>query len=200
MRVGYARVSGIDQHPEAQIHALEAAGCEVVFTDHGVSGKLARRPELDAALRHLRTGDALVITRLDRLGRSSLHLLEIGQQLEQRGVALVATEQSIDTGTAIGKMFYTILAAVAEFERDLLIERTREGLATARKQGRTGGRKPKMGPGQAEHARKLYDQRDADGKPVYTVTDLAAKFGVSRSTVYNYLSITDTADRTTASI
>lgn len=196
MRVGYGRVSTRDQHPEAQRDALAAAGVadDNLYIDHGVSGKLARRQQLDLALRVLREGDQLVITKLDRLGRSLKHLIELSEEFQRRGVALVVLDQGIDTSTPAGRLFFHMIGAVAEFEAAMLSERTQDGLAAAKARGRTGGRKPKMGPGQAEHARKLYDQRDADGKPVYSVNDLATKFGVSRSTMYNSLSTTADGD------
>ncbi|MCH2220969.1 MAG: recombinase family protein, partial [Dechloromonas sp.] len=116
MRIGYARVSTRDQHPEAQRDALTAAGCDQIFLDK-VSGKLARRPELDKALLSAnRVGDQLVVTKLDRLGRSLEHLIELSKRLQGAGVDLVVLDQGIDTSTAIGRMFFQILGAVAEFE------------------------------------------------------------------------------------
>ena len=116
MRIGYARVSTRDQNPGAQQDALTAAGCEQIFTDK-VSGKLARRPELDKALLvACRRGDQLVVTKLDRLGRSLEHLIDLSAGLQQRGVDLVVLDQGIDTSTAVGRMFFQILGAIAEFE------------------------------------------------------------------------------------
>jgi len=152
VRIGYARVSTRDQHPEAQADVLHAAGCERVSTDKA-SGKLARRPELDEALRGLRAGDQLVVTKLDRLGRSLEHLIELSNQLQARGVDLVVLDQGIDTSTALGRMFSQILGSIAEFEDALMAERTRDGLAAARARGRTGGQKPKLGPRQVKLAR-----------------------------------------------
>ena len=114
MRIGYGRVSTRDQHPEAQDDALSAAGCERVFIDKA-SGKLARRPQLDAALHSAREGDQLVITKLDRLGRSLEHLIELSKDLQQREVDLVVLDQGIDTSTAVGRMFFQILGSIAEF-------------------------------------------------------------------------------------
>jgi hypothetical protein len=126
MRIGVARVSTRDQHPEAQEDALQAAGCQKVFTDKA-SGKLARRPELDKALLVLREGDQLVVTKLDRLGRSLEHLIQLSKQLQAQGVALVVLDQGIDTSTAVGRMFFQILGAIAEFEHALMSERTMDG-------------------------------------------------------------------------
>ena len=145
MRIGYGRVSTRDQHPEAQHDALTAAGCDEIFIDKA-SGKLARRPELDKALLSAnRAGDQLVVTKLDRLGRSLEHLIELSKLLQARGVDLVVLDQGIDTSTAVGRLFFQIIGAIAEFEHALMSERTMDGLAAARARGRTGGQKPKPG-------------------------------------------------------
>ncbi|GLD45474.1 DNA-invertase [Mycobacterium kiyosense] len=187
MRIGYARVSTRDQHPEAQRDALTAAGCDQIFLDK-VSGKLARRPELDKALLSAnRVGDQLVVTKLDRLGRSLEHLIELSKRLQGAGVDLVVLDQGIDTSTAIGRMFFQILGAVAEFEHTLMSERTMDGLAAARARGRTGGQKPKLGPRQVKLAQQMYDEKDEHGKRRYTVEQIAAEFGVTRPTIYRHL-------------
>ncbi|MCY0954066.1 recombinase family protein [Streptomyces sp. H27-S2] len=185
MRIGVARVSTRDQHPEAQQDALRAAGCEKVFTDKA-SGKLARRPELDKALMVARDGDQLVVTRLDRLGRSLENLIELSKRLEAEGVDLVVLDQGIDTSTAAGRMFFQILGAVAEFEHALMSERTVDGLEAARARGRTGGQKPKLGPRQVQLAREMYDSGDC------TVQQIANEFGVTRPTIYRHLDRTAT--------
>jgi DNA invertase Pin-like site-specific DNA recombinase len=191
MRIGYARVSTRDQHPEAQRDALLTAGCdpEHVHIDKA-SGKLARRPELDKALLVLREGDQLVVTKLDRLGRSLTHLIDLSADLQRRGVDLVVLDQGIDTSTAVGRMFFQILGAIAEFEHALMSERTMDGLAAARARGRTGGQKPKLGPRQVTLARLMYDELGEDGKRRYTVADIAAEFGVTRPTIYRALETT----------
>ena len=186
MRIGYGRVSTRDQHPEAQRDALAAAGCEQVFTDTA-SGKLARRPELDRALLVARPGDQLVITKLDRLGRSLEHLIELSHQLQDRGVDLVVLDQGIDTSTAVGRMFFHVLGAIAEFEHALMSERTRDGLAAARSRGRTGGQKPKLTVRQAKIARDMYEDKGDDGRRAYTVQQIADEFGVTRPTIYRHL-------------
>ena len=188
MRVGYARVSTRDQHPEAQHDALLSAGCTPghIYIDK-VSGKLARRPELDKALLVLREGDQLAVTKLDRLGRSLAQLIALSAELQQRGVDLVVLDQGIDTSTAVGRMFFQILGAIAEFEHALMSERTLDGLAAARARGRTGGQKPKLGPRQVKLARQMYDQLGDDGKRRYTVAAIAAEFGVTRPTIYRAL-------------
>jgi DNA invertase Pin-like site-specific DNA recombinase len=187
MRIGYGRVSTRDQHPEAQHDALTAAGCEQIFLDKA-SGKLARRPELDKALLSAnRPGDQLVVTKLDRLGRSLEHLIELSNTLQAKGVDLVVLDQGIDTSTAVGRMFFHILGAIAEFEHALMSERTLDGLAAARARGRTGGQKPKLGPRQVKLARQMYDELDDTGKRRHTVQQIADEFGVTRPTIYRHL-------------
>ncbi|WP_444965507.1 recombinase family protein [Sinomonas atrocyanea] len=188
MRVGYGRVSTRDQHVDAQRDALAAVGCEQVFVD-SVSGKLASRPGLEKALLSAnRAGDQLVVTKLDRLGRSLENLIELSKQLQAKGVDLVVLDQGIDTSTAVGKMFFHILGAIAEFEHALMSERTRDGLAAARARGRTGGQKPKLGPRQVRLARQMYEETGPDGKRAHTVAQIAAEFGVTRPTIYRHLS------------
>ncbi|WP_422935017.1 recombinase family protein [Sinomonas sp. P47F7] len=188
MRVGYGRVSTRDQHADAQRDALAAAGCDPVFVD-SASGKLASRPELDKALLSAnRAGDQLVVTKLDRLGRSLENLIALSRRFQAQGVDLVVLDQGIDTSTPVGTMFFHILGAIAEFERALMSERTRDGLAAARARGRTGGQKPKLGPREVKLARQVYDETGPDGKRAYTVAQIAAEFGVTRPTIYRYLS------------
>lgn len=187
MRIGYGRVSTRDQHPEAQHDALHGAGCDEIFLDKA-SGKLARRPELDKALLSAnRTGDQFVVTKLDRLGRSLEHLIELSKLLQARGVDLVVLDQGIDTSTAVGRMFFQILGSIAEFEHALMSERTMDGLAAARARGRTGGQKAKLGPRQVRLAREMYEETGADGKRKHTVAQIAAEFGVTRPTIYRHL-------------
>jgi DNA invertase Pin-like site-specific DNA recombinase len=176
MRIGYGRVSTRDQNPAAQRDALAAAGCAQVFIDKA-SGKLARRPELDNALLVARPGDQLVVTKLDRLGRSLEHLIDLSKDLDARSVDLVMLDQGIDTSTAVGRMFFQILGAIAEFEHTLMSERTMDGLAAARARGRTGGQKPKLTPRQARIAQQMYEETGPDGKRRYTVAQIAAEFG-----------------------
>jgi DNA invertase Pin-like site-specific DNA recombinase len=186
MRVGYGRVSTRDQILDAQRDALAAAGCEQVFVDKA-SGKLARRPELDKALLVARTGDQLVVTKLDRLGRSLEHLIALSNGLQATGVDLVVLDQGIDTSTALGRMFFQILGSIAEFEHALMSERTRDGLEAARARGRTGGQKPKLTARQAKIARDMYDEKGPDGRRAHTVAAIAAEFGVSRPAIYRHL-------------
>jgi DNA invertase Pin-like site-specific DNA recombinase len=186
VRIGYGRVSTRDQHLHAQRDALEAAGCRPIFVDTA-SGKLASRPKLEEALELGTAGDQLVITKLDRLGRSLEHLIALSKQLDARGVDLVVLDQGIDTSTPVGRMFFHILGAIAEFEHALMSERTRDGLAASRARGRTGGQKPKLTAHLAKLARAMYDEVGADGKRLHTVQEIADKFGVTRPTIYRHL-------------
>ena len=187
MRVGYGRVSTREQSSDGQRDALVAAGCDEIFIDKA-GGKLASRPELDKALlTAARAGDQLVVTKLDRLGRSLEHLIALSTQLQTRGVDLVVLDPGIDTSTAVGRMFFQILGAIAEFEHALMSERTRDGLDAARARGRTGGQKPKLSARQATIAQAMYDELGADGRRAHTVQQIADEFGVTRPTIYRHL-------------
>jgi DNA invertase Pin-like site-specific DNA recombinase len=179
IRLGYARVSTREQNLDAQLDALHAAGCRKVFTDKA-SGKLARRPEWDRLLELLGPGDQLVITRLDRAGRSVAHLVQLAAELDERGVALVVLHQGIDTSTPAGRLTFHVLAALGEFVADLIGENTREGLAAAKARGRVGGRPTVMTPGKLAVARQLADQG-------VQPAEIARTIGVGRATVYRHL-------------
>ncbi len=188
-RIGYGRVSTRDQNPDSQRDALLAAGCDPghLFIDLGVTGKLASRPQWDACLEYLRPGDVLVITRLSRAARSLRNLLEVVDQLRERQIDLVVLRQSIDTTTPAGRLAFHVMAAIDEFQRELIVESTREGLAAARARGRTGGRKAKLSPAQVRLARQLYDETGEDGKRARTVEAIAGMLGVTRTTIYRSL-------------
>ncbi|MEV0217358.1 recombinase family protein [Micromonospora sp. NPDC050695] len=128
-----------------------------------------------------------MVTKLDRLGRSLEHLIELSVRLQERGVDLVVLDQKIDTSTAMGRMFFQILGSIAEFEHALMSERTLDGLAAARARGRTGGQKPKLTPRQAKIAQEMYEETGPDGRRVHTVAQIAAEFGVTRPTIYRHL-------------
>ena len=181
--VGYCRVSRADQHPDAQAARLRAEGCELIFTDLGESGARASRPEWDRCLSHLRQGDTLVAVRLDRIGRSLSHLIQVTDTLRQRGVDLRILDQQIDTGTASGRLVFHVLGALSEFERGLLIERTRDGLAAAK--ARHGGKLPPRGPSISADkiavARQLYARGDMPAAKIAEVV------GISRATLYRAL-------------
>ena len=186
-KIGYARVSTRGQNDDTQVDDLTAHGCDRLFVDRGVSGKLAGRPELDKALAYLREGDVLVITRLSRAMRSLRHMIGLAAELEARGVGLVVLRQQIDTTTPQGRLMFHLLAAIDEFQRELIVEGTREGLEAARARGRTGGQKPKLRPRQVELARSMYEEKGDDGKRQYTVQQIADEFGVTRPTIYRAL-------------
>lgn len=181
--IGYARVSTRDQNDDSQVDELLKAGCDPdrLFIDHGVSGKLARRPQLDACLAYLRESDTLVITRLSRAMRSLHHMLELSETLRGRGIELVVLKQGIDTTTPAGRLTFHLMAAIDEFQRELIVEGTLEGLAAARARGRKGGGQPKLNPAQRRRARELYDAK------VMTVAEIGQQFGVSRQTIYREL-------------
>ena len=185
-KIGYARVSTRSQNDDSQVDDLTAYGCQKIFTDTA-SGKNAARPELDKALAYLRTGDVFVITRLSRAMRSLKHLLALADELRERGVGLVVLKQQIDTTTPQGRLVFHLLGAIDEFQRELIVEGTREGLAAARARGRTGGRKPKLNSRQAATVRRMYEATGPDGKRQHTVAEIAEAVGVHRTTVYDYL-------------
>ncbi len=179
-RLGYARVSTDDQNLDLQRDALQRAGCHRVYEERA-SGKSADRPQLDECLADLRPGDTLIVWRLDRLGRSLPDLVRIVGDLEQRGVGFESLAEHIETSSATGKLVFHVFAALAEFERNLIRERTRAGLDAARARGRTGGRKPKIGDKERREIRALYDAKTVP------VSDIARRYGVSRTTLYKHL-------------
>ncbi|WP_245649832.1 recombinase family protein [Nocardia shimofusensis] len=159
MLIGYGRVSTAEQNPAHQIDALRRAGVEPadVHIDTA-SGAKASRPKLDLVLTLARRGDTIVITRLDRLGRSVLHLITLGAQLRERGIGLKVVEQGIDTDTAEGRAMFGMLSVLAELQRELILANTHDGLEAARARGRKGGRRPKLTAHQVEQAQRLYDE------------------------------------------
>ena len=139
MKIGYARVSTTDQDLGRQIDALKSAGCEMIFEEK-VSGMKDSRPEFNKMMDTIKEGDVLVVQKLDRLGRSTVHLIKLLNELNARGVKFVSLSENIDTTTAFGELYFTLLAALAQFERSTIVERVNHGLAYARSQGRVGGR------------------------------------------------------------
>lgn len=156
MKVGYARVSTDEQNLSLQLDALKRAGCVLVFEDAGISGLVMRRPALERALRALRPGDTLVTWKLDRLGRSLAHLLSLIAELEQRHVDLHSLSEAFDTSTAGGRLIFHVMGALAEFERALISERTRAGIAAAKSRGKLIGRPPKLSADDVEAAHALF--------------------------------------------
>jgi DNA invertase Pin-like site-specific DNA recombinase len=177
--IGYARVSTADQDPALQQDALEKTGCVRIFTDKA-SGKLAERPGLAQALDYLRPGDTLTVWKLDRLGRSLQHLISVVTQLEERGVAFRSLTEGFDTSSPGGRLIFHVFGSLAEFERSLIVERTRAGLEAARARGRKGGRKPVLTREKIVVARQMH----AAGEPP---AKIARVLGCGRSTLYRYL-------------
>ena len=178
-RIGYARVSTQDQRLDLQRDALKASGCALLYEDHA-SGSRAKRPGLDQALAKLGPGVVLVVWRLDRLGRSLSHLVEVLRLIESKGAGFVSLTEAIDTTSAGGRLVFHMMAALAEFERTLIVERTQAGLAAAKARGQKLGRRRKLTPRQVEHGRALLD----GGETGHAV---AQTLGVSRATLYRAL-------------
>jgi DNA invertase Pin-like site-specific DNA recombinase len=180
MNIGYARVSSADQKTDLQIDALKKAGCERILRDEGISGNKKARPGLNRALKILKPGDVLIVWRLDRLGRSLSHLIEIINELFSRKIGFKSLSESIDTTTAQGRLIFHVMGALAEFERGLIVERTYAGVVAARARGVRFGRKAILSQKQIEHAQLLI----SNGEPVRHVMQT---LGVSRSTLYRNL-------------
>jgi DNA invertase Pin-like site-specific DNA recombinase len=183
MRVGYGRISTDGQSLEPQLDALKAAGCDRIFSDT-LSGAKIERPGLTEVLEFLRPGDALVVWKLDRLGRSLKHLIEVMGDLDRQSITFISLTEQVDTSTSGGKLIFHVFGALAEFERDLIRERTRAGLAAARARGRRGGhpRSPAVDTSKkVAIAQALYDdQRNG-------IADICQTLGVSRATLYRYI-------------
>ena len=177
MKIGYARVSTFDQNLDLQRDALEKAGCEKIFTDTA-SGAKDDRVGLSAAMEFARAGDSIVVWKLDRLGRSLKHLIETVNQLNARGVGFASLQESVDTATPGGKLVFHIFGALAEFERELIRERTTAGLAAARIRGRQGGRPSKLTAKQVKLAKQLFADRSL------SIKEICQTLSVSRTTLY----------------
>lgn len=179
MLIGYIRVSTNDQNTDLQRIALQSADCELIFEDR-ISGKISDRPGLKKALRCLQPGDTLVVWKLDRLGRSMRHLVMLTEELRERGVNFRSLTDSIDTSTPMGRFFFHVMGALAEMERELIVERTRAGLAAARDKGRVGGRRRKMTEEAVERARRMLAQGA-------TLLQVSLVLDVSEKTIYRYI-------------
>lgn len=188
MNLGYARVSTLDQNLELQEDALTKASCEKIFRDVA-SGAVDSRKGLAEAIEFARCGDTLVVWKLDRLGRSLKHLIETVNLLKERGVGLLSLQEKIDTTTSGGKLIFHVFGALAEFERELIRERTNAGLKAARSRGRLGGRPPKLTPKQIEMAKRLLKD------PTVGVKEICQTLHISRSTLYRYCPQTNPAER-----
>ncbi|MFK7870840.1 MAG: recombinase family protein [Roseobacter sp.] len=176
MIFGYARVSTDEQTLDAQIDALTAAGAERIFKEKK-TGKNRNRVELENLLEQLRKNDVVIVTKYDRLARSLRDLIEIVETIRERGAGFRSLGEDIDTTTPAGRLIFHVFGSIAEFERERIVERTKEGLAAARKRGRVGGRPSSLTPEQRDEVRRM---RDDNGRPV---TEIARLFGVSRQTI-----------------
>lgn len=182
MLLGYARVSTNDQNLDLQLDALREHGCKRFFTDT-VSGAKAKRPGLDEMLKEARPKDVIVIWKLDRLGRSLKHLVDLVAELNERNIGLRSLNDPIDTTTAQGRLVFNIFASLAEFEREIIRERTNAGLAAARARGRKGGRRP----GLSEEAKKKARIAESYYKEEMPVDEIAKSLSISKATLYKYL-------------
>jgi DNA invertase Pin-like site-specific DNA recombinase len=179
MRIGYARVSTVDQSLDMQFDALKEAGCEKIYTEKA-SGAKDDREELEKALDALREGDTFVVYKLDRLARSTKKLIEVYERLTKLGVELVSICDGLDTTTPTGRAMFKMIGVIAELEREMIVERTKAGLEAARARGRIGGR-PRTDKRKIEQALKLYDSQE------YTVAEITELTGVSKATLYRAL-------------
>ena len=180
MQIGYARSSTIDQEAgyQAQLKTLKAAGCDKVFAEKVSS--VAHRTQLEAAIDYAREGDTLVVTKLDRLARSVAHLVVIGERLDAKGVSLKVLEQAIDTSTSTGRLMFNMLGAIAQFERELMLERQREGVAKAKAEGKYKGRSP-TARAKAPEVHRLRSEG-------LGATAISKRLNISRASVYRVLS------------
>lgn len=179
MRVGYARVSTDDQSLNLQLDALRAAGCTRIFSDK-LSGKSRKRAGLDDALATLAVGDQLVVWRLDRLGRNFRHLVDIADELRERSVNLISLSEGIDTSSNVGEIIFRLMSVFSDFERNVIVERTRAGLASAKARGVKLGRQSCMTPMQMREAKRLRQSG-------LSMTDIAQQLAVGRSTLYRHM-------------
>jgi DNA invertase Pin-like site-specific DNA recombinase len=175
--IGYARVSTNDQNLDLQVNALLSAGCERVFKDHGVSGAVEKRRGLNTVMRNLRKGDTLVVWRLDRLGRSIRHLIDVISKLQARGIEFRSVTENIDTSSAGGRMIFHVIAAMAEFERSMISERTIAGMEAARQRGQSLGRRRSLTEEQCADAIKALRQG------CESLTDVARRYRVHPRTL-----------------
>jgi DNA invertase Pin-like site-specific DNA recombinase len=180
MIIGYARVSTIEQNLDLQIDALKNFGCEKIYEDK-ITGTKKDRPKLAEMMTILRSGDKIVIYKLDRISRSTKHLIELSEFFEKKGVELVSIQDSIDTSTPMGRFFFRILASIAELERDIISYRTKDGLESARARGRIGGR-PKVQGKKLDIALKMYKSKQ------YSIREILDATGISQATLYRNLS------------
>lgn len=180
MKIGYARISTIDQCLDMQIDALKNFGCEQIFTDKS-SGAKHDRPGLNDVFKFLREGDTLVVWKLDRLGRSISHLIEMMQLIEKRNASFHSIQEGINTSTSMGKLLFHFIGALADFERGLIMERTRAGLIAARARGKLGGRRFNLDADQVKRMKEIYDSK------MVAIKEICSMFKISKTSLYNYI-------------
>lgn len=176
MRFGYARVSTEEQRLDRQVDALEKAGCERIYLEKA-SGAKAGRPELEKLLSALRNEGEVVVVKLDRISRSTRHLIGLTEEFDEIGVDFMALNDSIDTTMPMDRFFFRVMASIAELERDLIVERTKNGLSAARARGRSGGR-PKVPADAVSKAKRMYESR------AFSISEITGATGISKSTLY----------------
>jgi DNA invertase Pin-like site-specific DNA recombinase len=179
MVFGYARVSTEDQKLDLQLDALEKYGCERIFNEK-MTGTRKDRPQLEEMLKYIRPGDKVVVYKLDRISRSTKHLIELCELFQEKGVDFISIQDSIDTSTSMGKFIFTIMSGLAQLERDIIAERTKAGLEAARSRGRLGGR-PSKDRTKVEMALMMYDSKK------YSISDIIEATGISKTSLYRYI-------------
>lgn len=178
MIVGYARVSTQEQNLQMQLDALSEAGCFEIFEEK-MTGTKKDRPALNEMLKMLREGDRVVVYKLDRISRSTKHLIELAELFDKKGVEFVSLVDNIDTSTPTGRFFFRMMASIAELERDIIVERTKDGLKAARARGRKGGR-PTVDKKKLATAIKMYESKD------YSISEIVKATGISQASIYRY--------------
>lgn len=185
MKIGYARVSTVEQNLDLQMDALKQAGCDRIFEDR-MTGRHITRPGMQAMLEFARAGDTIVIWRLDRLGRNTRQMLELSQLLQEKGIDLLSLSENLDTKSPAGRFFFTIFSSVAQYERELIEERKAAGVAAAKKRGVRFGRKPKLSKAKINILKTTYEK-----SPHLSCEEIAQEFGISTRSLYRYLNQPD---------
>jgi DNA invertase Pin-like site-specific DNA recombinase len=192
MKIGYARVSTTDQNLDMQLNELEKAGCEKIYKEK-LSGKNTERPELQKLLSEIRKGDQVVVWKLDRIGRSIKNLIDIVDQFKIQGVDFISLHNQIDTSTPTGRFTFNLFAALAEFEREMIVERTMAGLQASKQKGIKAGRKPGLTPENLKAAKRAYRMKTKEN---YSITEIVEILKIGKSTLYRYLKYMESQEET----
>jgi DNA invertase Pin-like site-specific DNA recombinase len=192
MKIGYARVSTTDQNLDMQLNELEKAGCEKIYREK-LSGKNTDRPELQKLLSEIRKGDQVVVWKLDRIGRSIKNLIDIVDQFKTHGVDFISLHNQIDTSTPTGRFTFNLFAALAEFEREMIVERTMAGLQASKQKGIKAGRKPGLTPENLKTAKRAYRMKTKEN---YSITEIVEILKIGKSTLYRYLKYMEPQEET----